>query len=233
MTHETFEAANIRRNREAFEAELEAFKDAARRLSNRWAIIEDPHAVDGYPSWMPSFDEAEAAIAKMTPHRRWTDRTAHLALTADVNGWDFGGLPISYAHAGGGIDCLQIDLDGEAFIWVSESLADGKGWQCCLYLGGDHEGYYLTGYTEYPTDAEQLRQTVADLIAARDLVASVHDALFGLAAGAGLILVLKGGGAVVGTLQTAFRGAHWVTVAQDGRQTRTLALTDIAKVQVI
>lgn len=229
---ETFEDANVRRNRAAFALELGAFRDAARTLANRWAIIEDGDAVDHYPAWMPSFDEAEADIARMTMREDWTaERAAEIlrATTCVRLSTHGGGL----TDIGGGILAASVELDGEAWIWVSENLANGIGWQACLYLGQDHEGYYLPG--PMPRTAEDLRRTVAALIVARDQAADAYEALFGLDEGTGVAFVLKEGGAVIGTLlhdqNDARRG--WVTIARDGRQTRTFLLTDIRKVQVI
>lgn len=182
-------------------------------------------------------DAIESKAARAFPNPQWDHRTAREALADSGNGWDFGGLPMSTVHIGGGIEALQIDLDGEPFIWITESLADGQGWQACLYLGADHDGYYLTGYDAYPKDAEQLRQTVADLIAARDRAAAAFDALSGLAEGTGVALVLHGGGVQTGTLvgpDSIAEDPHTVTILADQRRpVATYKLTDVAKVRVI
>lgn len=219
---------------ERFMAALSEFRTAALVLSRRWENMP-ADCVENYPPFLPSFDEAASAFQSMRLKPRWDERGAHLALTQDVNGWDFGGLPISYASAAPGIPVLQIDLDGEAFIWVSENLAGGDGWQCCLYLGGDHEGFYLTGHEEYPTEPEQLRQTVADLIAVRDETAAVYDALFGLNDGDGVHLVLREGGVLTGTICTDSNDARrgWVTVETSRGARKTRTLTEIRKVQAI
>src|SRR4051794_36497742 len=67
--NESYEDGLVRENRERFAAHLEAFKAAASNLSESWDAIEDPFAVDGYPSWMPSFDEAVLDIGDMSVRR--------------------------------------------------------------------------------------------------------------------------------------------------------------------
>jgi hypothetical protein len=74
--------------RARFDAALQAFKRAADDLAHRWECMPGD-AVDGYPAFMPSFDEAANAIQSMT--LRATEYRVHLRVTvraqriSDVN----------------------------------------------------------------------------------------------------------------------------------------------------
>lgn len=222
--------------REAFAAALAQFKAAACSLHEAWTGDVPGDAVIGYPRWMPSFDEAVADIVKMHPAPIRDGHSALAILRQPYPGnLSTDRLCIEFI---GCADACRVDLDGEAWIWITEDLGGHEGaWQCCLYLGADHDGYYLPDAG--PMGPEALRETVSALIVARDQAAAVFDALFGLSAGTGVSLVLKGGGVVTGTLQVdrsreiTLNAGQYVTVAQDGRQTRTLALTDIRTAAVI
>lgn len=81
---ETWEDAEVQRNRERFAVALDEFKAATSELAARWEAIEDPFAVDNYPEGLPSFDEFAHAVADMAPRRLLThDQLQGLARIAD------------------------------------------------------------------------------------------------------------------------------------------------------
>lgn len=207
-------------------AQLARLKESAQALS--LAAERGEFRFTSYPSTLGSFDEIASAMAEIEiePLHPWTAGGARAALAEIRPTWT-----TSITGIGGGIEACEIQLDGSAWIWISESLADGQGWQCCLYLDDDHEGYYLTGYEAYPRTIAGLRETVDGLIAVRDQVAATYEALFGLEPGTGVALVLVEGGVLVGTIVATDARSVTVETSKGARKTR--GLVEIRAAQVI
>jgi hypothetical protein len=237
--------------RDRFEQALKDFRNASNALANAWQYMPGD-AVENYPPFLPSFDEADAAISRMYAAERFTARNALDVLQSwseNANGFELPAETELISHCPG-MYVVHVPLGGEAFLWIGDDMSgEDAGWQCCLYLGSDHEGYYLPD-AAYPSTAEALVETVEALVAARDLAASIHEEMFSIDARTGVLLVMKGGGVVSGTLHASHPRplTHGAFIAVDVTrsaatpsgghvrnytETRSIALLDIAKALAI
>lgn len=214
-------------NRVGLTEALNGFQIAAHALNAAWDHC-DGDAIGGYPSYLPSFDEFVLDVDRMEVRNMHTPAAAEAILRVDTALVDAASIAgLEYIGSG---DALRINLDGEAWIWITEDMGGEAAWQPCLYLDSQHGGYYLS--TPYPTNAAELRAHVAGLLAARDQAAAVYDALFGLENGTGVALVLKDGGVETGTL-TRFDGTAGYSVGVQPRGDGPEVLYEVTDIRTV
>lgn len=105
--------------RERFEAALNDFRNASNALANAWQFMPGD-AVDNYPAFLPSFDEADAAIHSMrlaAPRALTHDQLQGLAALADA--YSKGAHSEDVASV-----TLQLRRDGLADVYVNGQAQD-------------------------------------------------------------------------------------------------------------